>query len=145
MFVGRRMGTLIHPGPPNAANVCPQPSGYFRERDRRHSCVVPDGRGANGWRYSARFARIEHESSCIAEMPRISARNASHKASTGGRFTAEPSAWSADGDSSEPPTNATGVGVVFGAETAPEIELLWQDHELLHDREHRHKQNEQPP
>src|SRR5258708_5163396 len=49
------------------------------------------------------------------------------------------------GSASTPPTNAMGVGLVVGAETAPEIPLLWQDDELLHDRERRNKQDDRPP
>jgi hypothetical protein len=45
----------------------------------------------------------------------------------------------------KPPTNAASTGLIFGAETAPEISLLWQDDELLHDRERRNKQDERPP
>src|ERR1700685_3287227 len=37
------------------------------------------------------------------------------------------------------------VGLIFGAKTAAEISLLWQDNELPHDRERRNKQDDRPP
>ena len=50
-----------------------------------------------------------------------------------------------DSGSSKPATNATSVVLIFSAETAPEISFLWQDDELLHERECRNKQDHRTP